>query len=57
MDRRADPFVFLGLNPADAIVVRTGGGAVAPNLDYLIGLDYLLGGFEDVLVIQHTGMV
>lgn len=55
MDTRADPFVFLGLKPGDAVVIRTGGGAVASSLDYLILLDYLMGSFEDVFVIQHTG--
>lgn len=29
---------------------------MAPNLDYLISLDFLMqGSFEDVFVIQHTG--
>lgn len=39
----------------DALVIRNGGGAVAPALSSLIALDYLLGSFEDVFVIQHTG--
>lgn len=35
--------------------MRNAGGAVGPNLDSLIALDYFLGTLEDVLVVQHTG--
>ncbi|ROW07229.1 hypothetical protein VMCG_03778 [Cytospora schulzeri] len=53
-DTRVDPAAFLGLKYAEALIVRNAGGAVGPNLESLIALDYYLGTLEDVLVIQHT---
>lgn len=40
---------------ADALVVRNAGGSVGSALDSLIALDYFIGTFEDIFVIQHTG--
>lgn len=59
MDKRANPFDFLGITDSDAMVIRNVGGDVAPNLNALITIDHLFqfnGGFENILVIQHTGM-
>ncbi|CAN8102297.1 unnamed protein product [Discula destructiva] len=54
LDPRVQPEKMLGLSQWDALVVRNGGGAVAPNLNSLIALDSFLGSFEDIFVIQHT---
>jgi hypothetical protein len=39
----------------DALIVRSGGGAVEPQLHALPAMDYFLGTLEDIFVIQHTG--
>ena len=54
-DPRCDPTAILGLKAMETVVFRNPCGHVAPDINGLLALDQLVGGFTEVMIMHHTG--
>ena len=54
VDPRCTPEHFLGLQAADAAVIRNVCGHVAPAIDNILALDALMT-FNELMIIHHSG--
>ncbi|KAL9071478.1 MAG: hypothetical protein Q9161_004195 [Pseudevernia consocians] len=52
-DPRCVPEQFLGLRPAEAVIMRNMCGHAAPALNDILALDHFVG-FTEIMVIHHT---
>lgn len=53
-DPRCDPTAILGLKAMETVVFRNPCGHVLPEINGLLALDCLLGGFSEVMIMHHN---